>query len=163
MLTCDEATQLIRSSHDGALGPVGGARLREHLEQCLACRSRVETQRRVRDLLVGRPEDALPSGFEARLAARLDAERGLDWLGLINWRTWAIRLLPAAAIVLAFAIGIGRWQRHPDPQWTESLSRMLADGSVADTLLDSDADGEVLMLQELFLGRANQARKRSTR
>jgi predicted anti-sigma-YlaC factor YlaD len=161
MLTCDEATQLIHSSHDGVLRAVGGARLREHLEQCSSCRSDAQTQRLIRDLLVRRPAEALPSGFEARLAARLDAERGLDWLGLINWRTWSIRLLPAA-IILGFAIGIGRWQ-HADSQLTEGLSRMLADGNVADALLDSGADGEALMLQELFFGRANQANRRSTR
>jgi hypothetical protein len=95
------------------------------------------------------------------LAARLNAEGGPDWLGLINWRTWSLRLLPAAAIILAFAIGIGR--RQYDPQLSESLSRMLSDGSVADTLLDSEADGEVLILQELFLGRANPADRRRTR
>jgi predicted anti-sigma-YlaC factor YlaD len=162
MLTCDEATELIRSGHDSVLGAVGGARLREHLEQCSSCRSSARTQELIRDLLVRRPEEALPSGFEARLAARLDAERGVDWLGLINWRTWSIRLLPAAAIMLAFAIGIGRWQRA-DPQLAEGLSRMLANGTVADVLLDSGADGEALMLQEFLLGRANQASRRSTR
>jgi hypothetical protein len=162
MLTCDEATRLIRSSDGGVPGGAGGARLREHLDQCSSCSSCAQTQRRVRDLLVRGPEVALPSGFEARLAARLDAEKGLDWLGLIDWRTWSIRLLPAAAIVLAFAIGIGRWQRADRPL-TESLSRMLAGESVADVLLDSGADGEALMLQELFLGRANQANRRNTR
>ncbi len=162
MLTCDEATQLIRSSHHAVLGAVGGARMREHLEQCSSCRRDAQTQRLIRDLLVRRPAEALPSGFEVRLAARLDAERGLDWLGLINWRTWSIRLLPAAAIILAFVIGFGRWQ-YAEPQLTESLSRMLADGNVADALLDSGADGEALMLQELFLGRVSQANRRSTR
>ena len=162
MLTCDEATQLIRSSDGRVLGAVAGAHLQEHLDQCSSCRRCAQTQRLVRDLLVRGPEVALPSGFEARLAARLDAERSLDWLGLVNWRTWSIRLLPAAAIILAFAIGMGRRQ-YADPQLSDSLSRMLADGSVADALLDSGADGEALLLQELFLGRANQAKRRSAR
>ena len=79
MLTCDDATQLIRASDGGVLDAVDTEQLREHVDQCPGCRRCARTQRLVRELLVRRPEDALPAGFEARLAARLDAESGLDW------------------------------------------------------------------------------------
>src|SRR5437870_5443396 len=130
MLTCDDAIQLIGPAVDEMLTSALAVQLEEHLRQCSRCRV-IETQRRVRAVLSTRPEDALPLGFEARVFARLDVEGRLDWLEVINWRTWSMCLLPAAALVLAIAAGVGR-STQADRTVTDNLARMLAEGSVAD-------------------------------
>lgn len=155
MLTCDEARRLIVPAMDGGLDPAAGDRVKAHVIGCTACQVEAETQELVMGLLAMRPETPLPGGFAARLSARLDGEQTTEWLGLINWRTWFMRLLPAAAIVLAFAGSFGRLKRT-DPQWTDGLVRMLARGSVADALLDRGVSGDAL-IDEAFSRRPNDA------
>jgi hypothetical protein len=161
MLTCDEASRLIVHGIEGGLALAMGARLHEHIKHCPACQYEARTQELVIAALAMWPETPLPGGFAARLAARLDREQTTEWLGLINWRTWFMRALPAAAIVLALAGSFGRLKRT-HPQWTDGLVRMLARGSVAAELLDRGISGDAL-IDEAFLGPATEADKAGRR
>jgi anti-sigma factor RsiW len=152
MLTCDEARRVIVHGIDGGLDPAQGALLNTHIKGCTACRFEVRTQELVMAALALWPETPLPAGFAARLSARLDGEQTTEWLGLVNWRAWFMRVLPAAVIVLACAGSFGRLKRI-DPRWTEGLERMLARGSVAAALLDHGISGDAL-IDEAFLGEA---------
>jgi hypothetical protein len=160
MLTCDDAIQLIGPAVEATLSPALADRLDEHLRHCPRCQV-IETQRRIRAVLSMRPDDVLPAGFEARMFARLDAERPLGWLEMVNWRTWSMCLLPAATAVLVIAVSIGRLTR-PAPTVTDSLARMLAQGSIADTLFDRDDGGERWMDDVLF-GRERRVDRRTPR
>jgi hypothetical protein len=62
-----------------------------------------DAQAFVRQRLATRPVDQLPAGFTSRLADRLDRERSLTWLALLNWRMWSLRLLPAAVVLWIWA------------------------------------------------------------
>jgi hypothetical protein len=62
-----------------------------------------ESQAFVRETLARRPAEQLPAGFSARLAARLDQERSPTWMSLLDWRTWSLRLLPAALVLWVWA------------------------------------------------------------
>jgi hypothetical protein len=65
--------------------------------------------------LATRPVEALPAGFASRLADRLDRERSLTWLPLLNWRTWSLRVLPAAVVLWLWAAWGGHISVRPRP------------------------------------------------
>lgn len=125
MLNCTEASRLIARSIDAALDAKGRARLAEHLKLCPSCRAEAETQILVRRVLAARPDERLPSGFAARLSARLDAERASNWLEVADWKTWSIRLLPIAAGMLLFAGIVDRTQRA---RWAEEQAARILSG-----------------------------------
>jgi anti-sigma factor RsiW len=108
MLNCEDARSLIGRSVDGTLTPRALDTLRAHLAECPACQEEADTQLLVRQLLATREPEALPPGFDERLAARLATERPLilqpgSWFDRANWRKWSIYLLPAAAVLVIFA------------------------------------------------------------
>ena len=108
---CQSVLRMIGPALDLGMDTRTLARLMEHLEQCDACRSEAEGQFLVRQILTGRPDEPLPDGFAQRLAARLDDASCGWWLETTNWRAWSIRLMPAAAALLGFALagsGLGR-------------------------------------------------------
>jgi anti-sigma factor RsiW len=144
MLTCHEAQTLIMRATDGTLDAVSRDRLLDHITECSPCRAAANGQTLVRTVLSTRLDVPLPVGFTARLAAHLDQESSADWLESVNWRAWCIRLLPAAGILWMFA-GIVRRSEQADQHLTDALLRMLANGHVADAVLERGASGETLM------------------
>jgi hypothetical protein len=144
MLTCHESQTLILRATDGTLDVVGRDRLLDHLTGCSSCRTDADAQTLVRSVLSTRLDEPVPAGFTARLAARLGQETSADWLESVNWRAWCIRLLPAACILWMFAGSV----RQSDPtnqRLTDALLRMLANGNVADAVLERGASGDALM------------------
>ena len=104
MLSCrDVAQRLARLAGESAEGD--RAALAEHLRTCAACREVADAQAEVAAILRSRPASVPPAGFAARVSARLEAERG--WLGLADWRRWALGLAPVAAVLVAAAVWFG--------------------------------------------------------
>jgi anti-sigma factor RsiW len=105
MVTCHDAERLIVGEVDDAIGCDERRALEAHLEVCPACRGVLSEQRTVAAVLAERPEDVVPSGFAARVLARLaeEAEGGDGWLGLAEWRVWTCWCAPIAAGLLLVA------------------------------------------------------------
>lgn len=106
MLSCnDVARRLARLADDPVEGDRDRVALADHLRTCAACREAADAQAVVAAILRSRPASAPPAGFAARVSARLDAERG--WLGLADWRRWALGLAPVAAALVVAAVWFG--------------------------------------------------------
>jgi anti-sigma factor RsiW len=105
MVTCHDAERLIVGEVDDAIGCDERRALEAHLEACAACRRVLSDQMTVAAVLDKRPEDVVPSGFAARVAARIaeEAEGGDGWLGLAEWRVWTCWCAPIAAGLLLVA------------------------------------------------------------
>jgi anti-sigma factor RsiW len=144
MPTCHEAQTLIMRATDGTLDAASRDRLLDHLAECPSCRIDADDQTLVRSVLSTRLEEAMPAGFTARLAARLDRESSADWLESINWRAWCIRMLPAVGILWVFA-GTFRQSERANQRSADALLRMLANDNVADAVLERGASGDALM------------------
>lgn len=144
MLTCHQAQTLIMHATDGALDVVGRDRLLDHLTACPSCRIDADAQTLVRGVLSTRPDEPVPAGFTAHLAARLDRETSTDWLESVNWRAWCIRLLPAAGILWMFAGSVHQSERS-NQRLTDGLLRMLVNGNIPDAVLERGASGDALM------------------
>jgi hypothetical protein len=54
--------------------------------------------------LASAPPPEVSTGFLARVNARIDAERDAGWLALADFRTWTLRLVPAAAALALIAV-----------------------------------------------------------
>ena len=118
-MTCEQAESLLVRAADGTLDADRRAEMDRHLATCAACREAMDVQRSARALLGARPDAAVRPGFATRVMANLPAQDpggaldttafgGGDWLDLLNWRAWTIRLAPVAAtLVLAAALGFG--------------------------------------------------------
>ena len=110
-MMCDRSTRLISRAIEGHVGPSELDTLMSHLERCALCRVEAETQVTVKRLLASRPDEALPDGLTLRLTARLhDPQSGAP--RQIDWRTWTVRLLPAAAVAILVAGVVGHVLRE---------------------------------------------------
>ena len=59
-------------------------------------------------VLASAPAPEVSASFVARVNARIDAEAGAGWLGLLDYRVWTLRLAPiAVAIALIFTLWPG--------------------------------------------------------
>jgi hypothetical protein len=187
MLSCDDAVPLIARAVDALLDQEDLDRLRAHLWQCGPCRLEVESHLSVKRLLAERPAEAPPPpGFGERLRGRLDREvrhasghrraerppaRGhassevndgaIGWLELLNWRTWSIRLLPAAVALIA-------WAAMTAPTGRRAASIDLLSAVVAWTFpaatttglfVDPEVSDDALLLVLLFHGAGQPARE----
>ena len=106
-MNCSDAEPLIAGVVDGTIQRFDRAALDAHVDSCDTCRRSLAGQQAVATVLRSRQPSAVPSGFAARVAARVAQESG--WLGLAEWRTWTLRLAPVmAAVAIAVALTIGR-------------------------------------------------------
>jgi anti-sigma factor RsiW len=105
-------TEALTALVDGALAPAERDQVEAHLASCAACRGERDRLARAVASLAALPPPPEPSPwFEARLAARLAAERRpglLSRLGAWRWRFAA----PAAALATAAAVTVVAVRRH---------------------------------------------------
>jgi hypothetical protein len=100
---CSLVQNLLPEYAAGALDGRDRAAIENHLQSCADCRAEADTYVEVADSVLALARSAEPPiGFEASVLARLDAapERRV--------RRTALRVLAAAAAVLAVGLGIGR-------------------------------------------------------
>ncbi len=107
MLTCETADTSILREVDGLLAADETAALDAHAAGCEACRRRRQASLDVARALALRADAPVPSGFAARVEARLFPEATPGLLDAINWRRWTTRMLPVAAAFLVVAIVAG--------------------------------------------------------
>ena len=118
-MKCEQAESLLVRAADGTLDLDRQAEVDRHVAVCAACRESLDAQHTARALLAARPAAALRPGFATRVMANLPAQEPAgavddaavaagDWLELLNWRAWTVRLAPVAAtLMVAAALGIG--------------------------------------------------------
>lgn len=116
-MTCHDAEPLIARYADDESSLAGDVRdrLRAHLESCGGCRAALDEQREASAMLRSRPPFDPRPGLVARVSARIDREEraaGIDapegWFAAVNWRAWAVGVVPvAAALIVAAYIDIG--------------------------------------------------------
>jgi anti-sigma factor RsiW len=98
---CDRFVPLILRSADGALAPEARTELDAHVASCADCRAALGEQLAIRRLVKEIVLPAASSGFAARVRERVSPQPGV--LDLVNWRAWALRLAPAAALIALLA------------------------------------------------------------
>lgn len=120
-MTCEQVERLLARAADAALDPQRREAVDRHVAGCAACREALDAQRTTRSALAARPDAAVRPGFVTRVMANLPAQDPAggsdeavapngDWIDLLNWRAWTIRLAPVAATLLlaaAFSGGAG--------------------------------------------------------
>lgn len=110
-MTCRQAEPLLARAADGTLDAERSRALARHVDGCADCRSALEMQRAMREVLSARPEAPVPLGFAARVMASLPEREsgvGAGWLDALNWRAWTLRLAPVAgALFVGAALGSG--------------------------------------------------------
>jgi len=106
MVSCERTESLLARIADGALPDADRDALERHLATCPDCRAALDGQRLVATVLRGRPAASPPPGLAARVADAIDRET--DWLGVVNWRGWSVRLAPVAGGLLLAALLAGR-------------------------------------------------------
>lgn len=99
-MNCEELTQLLPDIIDGILPDALRAEVDAALSQCPDCQREVEITRQVRATLralqADNPQLNIPSGFEARLLARIHQQKnGLELLDLSSkaFAQWLIELI----------------------------------------------------------------------
>lgn len=99
------------------LGPQEAEAVRAHIEECEACRALAADYERLGNVLDEWKAPQLSPWFDARLRARLaaDKEGGLwgVW-GFLEWRRWLLPALVVSLIVLAIVVVL-RSPREPQP------------------------------------------------
>ncbi len=91
--------------------------------------------------LASAPPPRVSPSFLARVNARIDAERNAGWLALADFRTWTLRLVPAAAamaLVAALWSGAGSDSSVSTTASTSSSSSS-SSGTSAQTFTPSSA------------------------
>lgn len=73
-MTCVKAAEQIQELLDGTLGPIRTAELRQHLDECAACRSLYDDLQRVRDVAAGLEPLEPPDHVWIQVAGRLRQE-----------------------------------------------------------------------------------------
>ena len=79
MAHCDEYSELISASLDGALSPAETEKLNAHLAQCPDCRALLEELSALHAALSDLPPVEVPSGLTERIMAAVAAEQVLPF------------------------------------------------------------------------------------
>ena len=173
-MRCEQAESLLARAADGLLDADRQADVDRHIALCAACREALDAQRSARALLAARHDAALRPGFTTRVMANLPAQdpagavddaagTASDWLELLNWRAWTIRLAPlAATLMVAAALGVGTATNGTDePAEAIAFTDLAAAWAIEDgtteavTRLwqnDAGAEGDDLLLDLLLAG-----------
>lgn len=127
-LSCTTVRERLSGYLDRALGPAEREAVGRHLAGCPECDARLVELRSLVGVLHELDRVALPEGFEARFARRLEAEarvrpavaaprrtRRAAWAGWFTFTGWPVRALAGAAVavVLFFAFYTSGPNRGP--------------------------------------------------
>ena len=173
-MTCEQAESLLARAADGMLDAERLAAVEGHVAGCAACREALDAQRTARSLLAARPDTAVRPGFVTRVMANLpvqDPDGAFDdtaapvgdWLDLLNWRAWTIRLAPVAATLLvAAAFGGGPATNGTDETadaiaFTDLAAAWAVEDGTTETVTrlwqnDAGTEGDDLLLDLLLAG-----------
>ena len=99
-MDCEEVAQLLPDLVDGTLPEALRAEVEAALPGCPECQQQLEITRQIRALLVSlqaeHPQIRIPSGFEARLMARIHRQKnGLELLDLSSktFGAWLVEVI----------------------------------------------------------------------
>lgn len=112
MAHCDEYSELISASLDGALSPAETEKLNAHLAQCPDCRALLEELSALHAALSDLPPVEVPSGLTERIMAAVAAEQVLPFAPpeqkkpSIRWQRW----LASAAVLAVVLLGTWSWK-----------------------------------------------------
>ena len=173
-MTCEQVEPLLARAADGMLDAEHRAAVDRHVAGCAACREALDAQRTARSLLAARPDTAVRPGFVTRVMANLPAQDPAgafddaaapvgDWLELLNWRAWTIRLAPVAATLLvAAAFGGGAATNGTDDTaeaiaFTDLAAAWAIEDGTTDAVTriwqnETGAEGDDLLLDLLLAG-----------
>jgi hypothetical protein len=150
-VTCDQAQLHLTCAVDG---PPGESALLDHARQCDVCKAVLEEHATIRYLLSDFTDDPLPPAFSRRVRSRI--ERRASPLGWTDWKSWTLRLAPAAVGLVVFA---GLWFHRMQPAALETMMEQwmgVQEQTPAIGLFWHDAPREVL-LEAVLEGRPDAA------
>jgi hypothetical protein len=113
-MNCNEVVPLLSPFHDGELSPDQRRLVGEHVATCAGCSQKLESIRRLSDLVESTPTPAAPSTLLSRIERSLD-KPSASW----NWFQLGIPQNRAAAALLAatvvVAVGLALWKYNSGP------------------------------------------------
>jgi len=128
-MRCDELERDLGCFMDGELAPPEQREVETHLHECAACRSQVEEQRHIKQLLrqslVPANSSVAPAGLVQRVRAALDDSEGRSGWRFYSWATrtlgrTAVGILVPVAAALALVVG---YVETVEPLVNESIVR----------------------------------------
>jgi anti-sigma factor RsiW len=132
-MTCSDAGPLLAAAADGLLDADRRARLDLHLAGCDGCRAALDDQRQVAEILASAVAEEVSPVFLDRVNSRID--QADDWLEVLDYRRWTLRLAPiAATLALVALLGIGIRASS-----TPSTSAQAASGQTSSTFTPASA------------------------
>ncbi|HEX2330016.1 MAG TPA: HEAT repeat domain-containing protein [Candidatus Angelobacter sp.] len=125
-MTCESMAELLADHLQGRLQPEQAARVKEHLQQCMACQADAAMWQKLATFPAQQPSPAMKSRFNAMLdsyqegrweKANLKQEHGkfLDFGAIVQWaRTPALSVAASFVLVLCGFLA-GRYIDRPQP------------------------------------------------
>ncbi len=104
-MDCSRYTQAIQELVDGTLGPIRAAELRQHLDECAACRALYEDLQQIRRVAATLDDHAPPPGVWMQIAGRLRQEGRVQPPPVLHQARSSRTALLAIAAGLVLAIG----------------------------------------------------------
>jgi predicted anti-sigma-YlaC factor YlaD len=98
---CERFAPLIARAADGSLAPGAREALEAHTAVCASCRNAIAEQAAVSRLLAEDAFEPVSRGFAARVRERVAPPPSV--FDLLNWRAWALRLVPVTALLALLA------------------------------------------------------------
>jgi anti-sigma factor RsiW len=95
----DDDELLLNAYFDGELDPVSAREFERRLERDETLKARHDRLQKLREAVRSIPQTGMPAGLQARIQARLDAERrNNNNVTVLRRRTWSYQALAAAAV-----------------------------------------------------------------
>jgi anti-sigma factor RsiW len=93
----DDDELLLNAYFDGELDPVSAREFERRLERDEPLKARYDRLQKLREVVRSIPQVDMPTGLQARIQSRLDAERRNN-VTVLRRRTWSYQALAAAAV-----------------------------------------------------------------
>ena len=157
-MRCIDASRFIHRLLDRQLDQEASDALRAHLVTCQTCRSNAETRALVKSILASRPEESVPSTFDAKLTARLDEaarDSAVRWSEITNWNRWNLRLLIPVSVLMLLAV-LRPFHQPPVPVASMTLFSSvivgwgIEPGGVTELVARWNVDDETMLLTLLL-------------
>jgi hypothetical protein len=159
-MNCHEVIPLLSTFHDGEFAPDKRRAIAEHIASCTACSQRLESMRRLSDLVAATPAPATPGDMLHKIENSLATAS----ISLWNWSSFSVsrRSVVAAMLATATALiaGLIFWQFFSQPHDHREMVRVF--GEFLDAYEQGRPDAEDLLAQKYHGGLITEAEATAT-
>jgi Putative zinc-finger len=127
-MNCNEVIPRLSPFHDGELGPDEHRAVAEHIASCAACSQKLESIRRLSDLVETTPTPEAPGTLVARIERSLH-ERAPSWawfqFSRPQWSAAAALVASAAVVVVGLTIWFAAGPSHRHTEMVRDFGKFL--------------------------------------